>query len=154
MEAYQASGPGGQKRNRTYSAVRLTHSLTGISVIAEEGRSQHENRARALNRLRTALALRVRRHRDSDAAIIPEPVRAYFRQDSPLQVNRKNPLYPLVCATILDALYCREGSIGEASRMLGLSTGRLGRFLGRDNDLLHAANELRAHFGRKPLKKG
>jgi hypothetical protein len=154
MEAYQASGPGGQKRNRTYSAVRLTHPPTGISVTAEESRSQNENKARALRRLRMAIALRVRRQQGSGEAAIPETVRAYFRQDAPLQVNQKNPIYPLVCATVLDALYCMEGSIGEASRMLGLSTGRLSRFLGRDSDLLLAANDLRANYNLKPLKQG
>src|SRR5437016_10737455 len=60
LDTYRASGPGGQKRNKTDSAVRLRHGPSGIMVIAEESRSQIENRARALRRLRKALALRVR----------------------------------------------------------------------------------------------
>jgi hypothetical protein len=154
IEAYQASGPGGQKRNRTYSAIRLTHSATGISVIAEESRSQNENRLKALRRLRMAIALRVRKQPGGAGPAIPETITVYFKQDTPLQVNQRNPFYPLVCATILDALYFEQGSIGDASRLLGLSTGRLSRFLGRDRDLLHAANELRSHFNLKPLKQG
>lgn len=153
MEAYQASGPGGQKRNRTYSAIRLTHPPTGISVIAEESRSQNENRLRALRRLRMAIALRVRRQPGCAEQAVPDIVRGYFKQDAPLQVNQKNPHYPIVCATILDALYLRQGSIGETSRLLGLSTGRLNRFLGRDMDLLHAVNELRSDFNLKPLRQ-
>src|SRR5215468_9473712 len=60
VDTYRASGPGGQKRNKTSSAVRLRHPASGLIVIAEESRSQHENRARALKRMRQALFLRVR----------------------------------------------------------------------------------------------
>src|SRR5436309_13708526 len=60
VDTYRASGPGGQKRNKTSSAVRLRHGPTGLLVIAEESRSQHENRARALRRLREALYLKLR----------------------------------------------------------------------------------------------
>src|SRR5438128_10995385 len=60
VDTYRASGPGGQKRNKTSSAVRLRHPPSGLLVIAEESRSQHENRARALRRLRKALFLKIR----------------------------------------------------------------------------------------------
>ena len=54
VDTYRASGPGGQKRNKTSSAVRLRHSPSGLIVIAEESRSQHENKAKALKRLQRA----------------------------------------------------------------------------------------------------
>src|SRR5882762_8001260 len=60
VDTYRASGPGGQKRNKTSSAVRLRHTPTGLIVIAEESRSQHENKAKALTRLRHALFLELR----------------------------------------------------------------------------------------------
>src|SRR5438128_8572068 len=60
VDTYRASGPGGQKRNKTSSAVRIRHPPSGLIVIAEESRSQHENRARALKRLRQAFYLKVR----------------------------------------------------------------------------------------------
>src|SRR5438105_526670 len=60
VDTYRASGPGGQKRNKTSSAVRIRHPSSGLMVIAEESRSQHENRARALRRLRQAFFLRLR----------------------------------------------------------------------------------------------
>src|SRR5919109_144612 len=46
VDTYRASGPGGQKRNKTSSAVRLRHRPSGLIVIAEESRSQHETEAR------------------------------------------------------------------------------------------------------------
>src|SRR5579885_2808651 len=60
VDTYRASGPGGQKRNKTSSAVRLRHLPTGLIVIAEESRSQHENKAKALKRLWHALFLELR----------------------------------------------------------------------------------------------
>lgn len=53
--AYQASGPGGQHRNRTFSAIRAKHLPTGIVVTASDSRSQLRNRRIALERLRDRL---------------------------------------------------------------------------------------------------
>jgi protein subunit release factor A len=58
---FKSSGPGGQKKNKTESAVRIKHLPTGIIVTATESRSQHENREKALERLRQRLAAMNRR---------------------------------------------------------------------------------------------
>ena len=150
-DTYMASGHGGQKRNRTYSAVRLTHLETGLSVIAEESRSQGENRIKALKRLRMALALYIRKAPSAESFTMPEEIRSFFREDCPLQINKKNSQYPLFCATVLDVVYMEGGRIGDASRVLNTSTGRLNKFLSRDKDLFISVNELRAHFKLKPL---
>ncbi len=63
VTVYRASGPGGQHRNKTESAVRIKHLPTGIIVTAAESRSQHENREKALVRLRERLAALNRRQK-------------------------------------------------------------------------------------------
>lgn len=55
IDVFVGSGPGGQHRNKTESAVRLTHPATGITVVATERRSQIMNRNAALERLRGKL---------------------------------------------------------------------------------------------------
>ncbi len=61
IEFFRGSGPGGQHRNVTDSAVRIRHIPTGIVVQASESRSQARNREVALERLAAALARRERR---------------------------------------------------------------------------------------------
>ena len=59
--AYKSSGPGGQKKNKTESSVRVRHRPTGIVRIATESRSQARNRAAALERVWEALERRARK---------------------------------------------------------------------------------------------
>lgn len=51
FDRFRAGGPGGQHQNTTDSAVRATHTPTGVTVVVREARSQHRNKALALERL-------------------------------------------------------------------------------------------------------
>jgi protein subunit release factor B len=52
VDTFRASGPGGQHVNKTESAVRVTHLPTGVVVTCREARSQHQNKATCLRKLR------------------------------------------------------------------------------------------------------
>jgi len=157
VDTYRASGPGGQKRNKTSSAVRLRHLPSGLMVIAEESRSQHENRARALRRLRQALYLRLREELTPEAlnpAVLA--ARGEYREaragTGRLHVGRKDPRFWPAAGLVLDVFQATGGRVSDGARVLGLSTGNLVDFLQTDPKVWAQANLLRARFGLKPLK--
>src|SRR5262245_26301370 len=157
VDTYRASGPGGQKRNKTSSAVRLRHPASGLLVIAEESRSQHENRARALRRLRQALYLKLREPLPAEAltpaALGARPDYAGARDGGGrLHLGRKDPRYWPVVGLVLDVLLAFEGRLSEAATALGLTTAQLGDFLREDDKVWEQANQLRQRFGHRPLR--
>ncbi len=157
VDTYRASGPGGQKRNKTSSAVRLRHPPSGLIVIAEESRSQHENRKRALRRLRRALFLKLRDEL-SPEQLRPEQLAQHddFRgargADGRLVLGRKDPRFWPAVGVVLDVLQALGARVSEAAAALGISTGNLIDFLNSDPKVWEQANHLRAHFGHKPLR--
>ncbi|GAA3594559.1 peptide chain release factor H [Flavivirga amylovorans] len=56
FQAIRSSGPGGQHVNKVSSAIRATHTKTGIQVLVMDSRSQHQNRKIALKRLQEKVA--------------------------------------------------------------------------------------------------
>jgi RF-1 domain len=151
VDTYRASGPGGQKRNKTESAVRLRHRPSGLSVIAEESRSQHENRARALRRLRQMLALRLRRPIVEDG--VPEVVQACIDKRGRLEVGHRDARYLPAAAAVLDLLVAFNGSVAETAKRLGITTGNLSDFVTGDDDLMLEANRIRGGFGLRSLRR-
>ena len=155
VDTYRASGPGGQKRNKTSSAVRIRHLPSELLVIAEESRSQHENRVKALKRLRQAFYLKLRESIRTEAlsSVSQREELASVRSSAgKLVVGRRDPRFLPVVGVILDVLEATEARVSDAAEALGISTGALIDFLEREPKVWEQANYLRQRFGHKPLK--
>ncbi len=66
IDLYCSSGPGGQSVNTTYSAVRIVHVPTGITVTCQDEKSQHKNKAKALKVLQTRLYEKEQAEKDAE----------------------------------------------------------------------------------------
>ncbi len=113
----KGTGNGGQKINKTSSAVRLRHRPTGIAVSANEERSQAKNRHIALRKLRYGIALRV--HTDpsgaDDFALLPSP--------SPANHAR----LILWTAALFDRLAASGFDLAQTATLCGVSKSQLER---------------------------
>lgn len=148
-DRYRASGPGGQKRNKTDSAVRLRHPQSGLIVTATESHSQHENRARAVRRLRAALALQIRQ------PITIEQFSATIQTaiaGGRLALKPRDPRYLPTAAALLDYLEQHEGRLSTVAAAAGLSTAQLVDFFRDLPDAWQALSHLRATHNQKPLR--
>jgi hypothetical protein len=149
FEAFRGPGPGGQKRNKTSSAVRLTHMPTGIFAIAGESRSQHRNREMALMRLRHRMALEIREPFDA-AEPLPHWL-ALRGEKQRLNLTQKSDLYLPALGLTLDILATLGFSVSETARALGVTTAHLVSFLRQDEKLWAHVNQHRISAGLRPL---
>jgi len=157
VDTYRASGPGGQKRNKTSSAVRLRHLPSGLLVIAEESRSQHENKAKALRRLRQTLFIKLREEIEKEsvaAFLIAASPEVQSAKEVRFQLGRKDPRFWPAVGIVLDVLQALESRVSDAADALGISTGNLIDFLQTEPKVWEQMNRLRSRFGQKPLRTG
>ncbi len=150
IDTYRASGPGGQKRNKTSSAVRLRHTPSGLIVIAEESRSQHENKEKALKRLRREFYLQLRLLIPTEE--IPEALQQIRSTEGRYEVGLKDIRFWPACGAVLDYLEAMEGRVSDVADKLGTSTANLVDLIQMDPRVWQTANQIRARFGQKPLR--
>lgn len=130
------SGPGGQKRNKSASFVRVRHRESGCTASDCTERSQHRNRANALRKLRLELALNFR----EASAPLPRP-----------ECALQSPDYPLYLAIVLDHLAESGFDHRAAAQQLGCTPSSLLKKLFRDPVLWPRVQTERARRGLASL---
>ena len=153
VDRYRASGPGGQHRNKTESAIRLRHPI-GVTAIAEDSRSQGENRAIAVRRLREHLAWELREPIALDTwSASPGLAAMVAGGTAPLgERTRRTPAYLVAMAELLDVFEAGGAEVGATARRLGLSTGAMSKLLLHDDRVARVVNRLRSQRGLRPLR--
>ena len=136
-EACRGTGPGGQKRNKTSTAVRVTHADTGLSASDDQERSQQLNKHRALQKLRLQFALKLRE--------APVP------WNGPVP-SLKSERYVCWLAVLLDHLYACNFSMADTAAAMNSSTGKLVREMAKTPAFWQLVNAERAERGFNPLR--
>lgn len=95
VQAFRASGPGGQGVNTTDSAVRLTHRPSGIAVTSRESRSQFRNRQLCLQKLRRILACKAAPPKVRRKTGVPRRAKEKRLADKRLRAQKKALRRPL-----------------------------------------------------------
>ena len=136
---FKSTGKGGQKKNKSSSAVRLTHRPTGIAVTGTNERCQHTNRKQALKKLRYEIAYNVRTNQET------------VQVDINLSTNNKR--YFLWVAMIIDEFEKNNYALADSAAHFGISSSRLVKLIGRDPSLWQFINHQRSTHGQPLLKK-
>jgi len=145
QENFRASGPGGQHRNMTDSAVRLSVMDGTITALCADHRSQHRNRSEALRRLRTTLAIELR------LSIVPDTRSEQW--EGSWKLGKKDHRYAEFLAHLLDVMAYHQWAVGLSAKALGISTGQLVRKLARDSQAWNAVNQARAKLELVNLRR-
>lgn len=117
FDFFKRSGNGGQKRNKTSSAVRVKLEEFDISAEDCTERSQKLNRSKALQKLRHKLAMTVRESVTDEVLTVVAP---------------SNSRYPLFLAKLLDILDSVNYSFKECGLKLNLSSSQVEKILRKD----------------------
>ena len=89
IEYYKSSGPGGQRKNKKETAVRIVHIPSGIAVIATESRSQAQNKQIALHRLEERLKILFKKHKKRIPTRFPAAVKERILQKKRKRSEKK-----------------------------------------------------------------
>lgn len=143
FDAMRGTGPGGQKRNKTSSAARVTHLESGLSAFDDVTRSQHQNLKHALDKLRGEIAVNLLPGEGESAPGIPlAPVP---------KPNSRN--YFLWLGRIFDALLATDFQMPEAAARFECSPSHLIRIVAKDEFAWQKLAEARQRRKMTPLRK-
>jgi hypothetical protein len=144
------SGPGGQHRNKVSTAVALHHLSTAVRAEASERRSQAENQAVAVFRLRVNLALQIRVVRQ--ASHVPSELWRSRCRGGRIEVSPSHDDFPALLAEALDVLAACGYDAKHAAELLGCSMSQLVRLLKKEPRATLLVNEQRSGRGLHVLR--
>jgi len=139
VDTFRGSGRGGQKRNKTSNAVRLT--LHDLVVTESAARSKAQNITQALKKLRLAIALNPIQ-RNTVCPPFPKEIQPYLHQ-STIRISSRNPALPIFLGCLVDLFIVKRGNWAEISSLCGVSNTQLRRFVEKQVPLRLAMDKIR-----------
>ncbi|HLU65227.1 MAG TPA: peptide chain release factor-like protein [Kofleriaceae bacterium] len=153
VDRLRGPGPGGQKRNKTESAVRVRHTATGLMAMSGESRSQPENRARAIRRLRERIAFDLREPVELDGYEPPPALAALLAQE-PVRRSEKwlrSTEYLRAVGHLVDLYQAVGCSLADVARRAAVSQSKLDKIVRADVRLARKLGELRTAQRGRPV---
>lgn len=143
VDLCRGTGPGGQKRNKTSTAVRITHVASGLAATDDATRSQHVNRAHALAKLRVELAVKL------------PPDEGFAQPSLPLEPAPRvgRPEYPRWLGEVFSVLSINSFQPAGAATAFGCSASHLIRVIAKDETAWQHLAQARQRLGLPPLHK-
>ena len=141
MDVYKATGKGGQKKNKTSNAIRLT--LENLVVYESKSRSKNENLSHALKKMRIEIAtdssdLSLKRESVKRA---PSEIENYI--NSPvIRINERNTVYPFFIGFLVTSFIRNRGSWQRIAEDFGTSSSQVRRFVEKNPLILRKLREL------------
>ncbi len=128
VDTFRGSGRGGQKRNKTTNAVRLT--LFNVAVTESASRSKAQNITSAIRKLRLAIALErsSQFHRGEDSGVFPAEIQPYLSRNT-IRIRSQNPVFPIFIGCLLDHFIKHDGAWKLVAAQFGVSNSQLHRFV-------------------------
>lgn len=157
----KGSGPGGQHRNKTQTAIVITHQPTGLQGAASERRSQHENLRVAIRRLRLNLAvehraaIRLQMMLPESSQAQPDDIacRWFARvRHRKLALSDRHEDYPALLAWVMDILWEKQLVVGDVAVLLGVSASQLVKMLKSHGPAIVCFNQARSARNLPPMK--
>ncbi len=151
VDTFRGSGRGGQKRNKTTNAVRLT--LFNIAVTESASRSKTQNITSAVRKLRLAIALEnsAEIHRGEDTVAFPVEIQPYLTRDT-IRIRAQNPVFPIFIGCLLDHFIKHDGVWKLVAAQFGVSNSQLRRFVEKHPSLRMALESIQKRLAENRIE--
>ena len=144
-DVFKATGKGGQKKNKTSNAIRLT--LSHLVVTESKSRSKAENTKNAIKKLRIAIATDPKHKsvRSDNTTSPPDEILPYL-QTSEIHINSKNPVFPVFLGHFFVSFIKHQGNWNALGKELGITTSQLRKFVGKQGALKQVFDRMQSDW--------